>query len=195
MATAKSDQPGALAWILGRILAFVVGYPMMIVFTAIFASPGFFAVNVVMPEATPMFWFAVLGFSIGLMGQVENEDQPNVDDIVENLESMTRREIAVGVLSLCLLASGALSAELAVVSILGVLAAPTAGPIVYLFAVFGPFIDAWIGRKTGVSIGIAGLNIGYALMIFVSLAWNVRLEIARSTKGGVEQVVSGGRVA
>jgi hypothetical protein len=191
MATANADEQGAARWIGSRTLGFVVGFPIFFGFVAMLAAPALLVINRFVPEAMGLAWFTVAGATALLIGLLDSGATSDVEDISEEMEELPLWQNLIAALYAWLLSAGGTSARVAVGSLGAFILMPIVGPAAIMIAAFWPMIDSWAARLTGVSVGVFGVYVAYALVVVVSVALDIEDDIGRRMRGGVTRAFGG----
>lgn len=191
MSTAKADEQGAASWISSRTIGFVVGYPVLFGFVAVMAAPALLAINRVLPDAMGLTWFTVAGAAALLMGMFNSKAKSDIEDLSEEMEELPLWQNLIVALYAWLLSAGGTSARVVVGGLGAFILAPVIGPVALVVAVFWPMVDSWAARLTGVSVGVLGVYVAYALVVILSVALDIEADIGRQMRGGVARAFSG----
>jgi hypothetical protein len=164
--TTDSDVVSTPSWIFKRLLQFVVTYPLLIGVVALFSSPAIALGTIYIESAIPFMWFGVAVFAMMVFEGLDREETADYGTVYQNMEEADTREMIAGIIALLCMASGIVTSVIGAVGLLGVLVTTYASLGAVVIFVIGviPLADSWIARKTGVSVGILGLYLGFAVV-------------------------------
>ena len=182
-------------WLIDRfvaipILGIVSGFALVI-----FAAPAWFGIQLLAPDATPFLAGAILAFLIQMVGSgfVDNEEEMNIAfNVANKLHEQPRRVQLVVITTFAMIPAMGISLHvLAIALIANTIVTYTALAVALPF-ILSP-IDAWLGRRTGISFGSIGIYIGVVIIRLIAVLRGVPQEFATEAGRTAQSLLFGTR--
>lgn len=184
MATADAEEElsNVFSWSLAMVGSVIASLFVLGLFISAAALPAIILTPLVEPATAPFIWFTVIGLTLAVMGQSMDDSTVDImEDFLTDFNEKSPREQKVYVASFFLLLMGSVSFLVGSVALVAesiVVDAGTAAISISLAFLY-PYIDSWLGQRTGWNLATVGGIIALVALEGFAIAYQVSPRIPR----------------